>query len=97
MDATENDLPPSVPFRIAGFPTLKFKKAGSKEFIDYDGDRTLESLVAFVEENAHNALEKKSDNETAAPPPPLEEAAQEAVAQEPVSAEHEHAHEHDEL
>ncbi|KDQ64544.1 hypothetical protein JAAARDRAFT_118170 [Jaapia argillacea MUCL 33604] len=57
MEATENDLPPSVPFRISGFPTLKFKQAGSREFIDYDGDRSLESLIAFVEENAKNSLE----------------------------------------
>ena len=56
MDATENDLPPSVPFRISGFPTLKFKAAGSSEFIDYDGDRTLESLIEFVEEKAKNDL-----------------------------------------
>ncbi|KZT19258.1 protein disulfide isomerase [Neolentinus lepideus HHB14362 ss-1] len=57
MEATENDLPPSVPFRISGFPTLKFKPAGSKEFLDYDGDRSLESLVAFVEEHAINPLD----------------------------------------
>ncbi|KAI0638183.1 protein disulfide isomerase [Trametes polyzona] len=57
MEATENDLPPSVPFRVSGFPTLKFKKAGTREFIDYDGDRSLESLVAFVEENAKNPLD----------------------------------------
>ncbi|KIK68097.1 hypothetical protein GYMLUDRAFT_191150 [Collybiopsis luxurians FD-317 M1] len=56
MEAQENDLPPSVPFRIAGFPTLKFKPAGSKDFIDYEGDRSFESLVAFVEENAKNSL-----------------------------------------
>ena len=37
MEATENDLPPSVPFRISGFPTLKFKQAGAREFIDYEG------------------------------------------------------------
>ena len=83
MDATENDLPPTVGFRIGGFPTLKFKKAGSKEFIDYDGDRTLESLVAFVEENAVNSLEKKV--ETVQPPPTPE-------AQEPLGHDH-----HDEL
>ena len=83
MDATENDLPPSAPFRVAGFPTLKFKKAGTKDFVDYDGDRTLESLVAFVEENAANSLEKK--NETAQAPPVFE-------AQEPIVHEH-----HDEL
>ncbi|KAK7470599.1 protein disulfide-isomerase precursor [Stygiomarasmius scandens] len=57
MEATENDLPPSVPFRVSGFPTLKFKPAGSREFLDYEGDRSLESLVAFVEENAKNSLE----------------------------------------
>ena len=75
MDATENDLPPSVPFRISGFPTLKFKAAGSSEFIDYDGDRTLESLIEFVEEKAKNDL---------TPPPPAkdEEAAQSPLAEE---------------
>ncbi|KAI6105545.1 thioredoxin-like protein [Pisolithus sp. B1] len=56
MEAQENDLPPSVPFRIGGFPTLKFKPAGSRDFIDYDGDRSLESLIAFVEERAKNDL-----------------------------------------
>ncbi|RPD67169.1 disulfide isomerase [Lentinus tigrinus ALCF2SS1-7] len=59
MEATENDLPPSVPFRISGFPTLKFKPAGTHDFIDYDGDRSLESLIAFVEENAKNPLDPK--------------------------------------
>ena len=64
MEATENDLPPSVDFKIAGFPTLKFKKAGSRSFIDYDGDRSLESLIAFVEENAQNSLEPAPKTET---------------------------------
>ncbi|KAI0027357.1 thioredoxin-like domain-containing protein [Vararia minispora EC-137] len=59
MDAPENDFPPSVPFRVQGFPTLKFKPAGGREWIDYEGDRSLESLVAFVEENAKNSLEPK--------------------------------------
>jgi protein disulfide-isomerase A1 len=68
MEAQENDLPASVPFRVSGFPTLKFKQAGSKEFIDYDGDRSLESLIEFVEANAKNSLERKAhqltENET---------------------------------
>ena len=92
MEATENDLPPSVPFRVAGFPTLKFKKAGQKEFIDYDGDRTLESFIAFIEENAVNKLEK---NETIPEPEVIPE------GQEPLKApehheQHDDAH-HDEL
>lgn len=57
MEAQENDLPASVPFRVSGFPTIKFKPAGSRDFIDYEGDRSLESLVAFVEEHAKNSLE----------------------------------------
>jgi len=60
MEAQENDLPASVPFRVSGFPTLKFKQAGSKEFMDYDGDRSLESLIEFVEANAKNSLERKA-------------------------------------
>ncbi|KAG6858305.1 hypothetical protein C0993_006035, partial [Termitomyces sp. T159_Od127] len=56
MEAQDNDLPASVPFRISGFPTLKFKPAGSREFIDYEGDRSLESLTSFIEEHAKNPL-----------------------------------------
>jgi len=57
MEATENDLPPSAPFRVQGFPTIKFKKAGTREFIDYEGDRSLDSLIEFVEANAANPLD----------------------------------------
>lgn len=55
MDATENDIPPQAPFKVQGFPTLKFKPAGSSEFIDYGGDRSLESLIEFIEENRASA------------------------------------------
>jgi protein disulfide-isomerase A1 len=59
IDSPENDLPTSVPFRVHGFPTLKFKRAGSRDFLDYNGDLSLESLIAFVEQNAKNTLEPK--------------------------------------
>ncbi|KAI0254682.1 thioredoxin-like protein [Lactifluus subvellereus] len=75
MEAPENDLPSSVPFRVTGFPTLKFKPAGSKEWIDYDGDRSLESLVAFVDEHAKNSLEAPAKDEAkdeSAPQPQVE-------------------------
>lgn len=84
MEAQENDLPPSAPFKVQGFPTIKFRPAGSKDFIDYDGDRSLESLIAFVEENAKNSLE------------PSAAAPVETVA-EPEVAETETAEVHDEL
>ncbi|ORY20789.1 thioredoxin-like protein [Naematelia encephala] len=51
MDATLNDVPPVAPFRVAGFPTLKFRPAGTTEFVDYNGDRSLDSLEEFVESN----------------------------------------------
>ncbi|RXK38909.1 protein disulfide-isomerase domain [Tremella mesenterica] len=51
MDATENDVPPQAPFRVQGFPTLKFRPAGGNDFVDYGGDRSLESLVEFVEQS----------------------------------------------
>ncbi|KAJ8086679.1 protein disulfide-isomerase precursor [Marasmius tenuissimus] len=60
MEATENDLPESAGFQVTGFPTLKFKKAGTKEFIEYDGDRSLDSFIAFIEEHAANDLEVKT-------------------------------------
>lgn len=90
MEAQENDIPPSAPFRVSGFPTLKFKPAGSKEFLDFDGERSLESLIAFVEENAKNKLEPKPKPQVATPP---------ESEQVPVAAEVPKAHEevHDEL
>ncbi|VDB85407.1 unnamed protein product [Peniophora sp. CBMAI 1063] len=62
MDAPENDLPPSVPFRVSGFPTLKFKPAGGRAWVDYEGDRSLESLIAFVEEHAVKPLKGSKQN-----------------------------------
>ena len=50
MDATANEV---EDINIRGFPTLKFFKAGGegKSVIDFEGDRTLDSLKAFVEKN----------------------------------------------
>ncbi|KAL1408883.1 protein disulfide-isomerase precursor [Vanrija albida] len=59
MDAQENDLPADTPFQIQGFPTLKFRAAGTDEFIDYNGDRSLESLQEFIIENGKTASAKE--------------------------------------
>ncbi|KAG0272988.1 protein disulfide-isomerase precursor [Linnemannia exigua] len=61
LDATANDLPSSVPFAVDGYPTIKFKKAGSKDYIDYSGERTTEAFIAFLEKNAVNKVEVKND------------------------------------
>ncbi|CUA70245.1 prolyl 4-hydroxylase, beta polypeptide [Rhizoctonia solani] len=67
MDATTNDLPASAGFKIAGFPTIKFKPAGSKTFVDYEGDRSIESLTEFIHVNAKNSITqpKPAASETA--------------------------------
>ncbi|KAH9818885.1 thioredoxin-like protein [Melampsora americana] len=53
----ENDVPPSTGIRVEGFPTLMFKKAGSKEYIPFEGERTLDGLIEFVEKNTeHKAV-----------------------------------------
>ncbi|CAE6506462.1 unnamed protein product [Rhizoctonia solani] len=69
MDATTNDLPASAGLKIAGFPTIKFKPAGSKTFVDYEGDRSLESLVEFIQNNTKNNVSqpkpKPTESETA--------------------------------
>lgn len=66
MDATENDIPPQAPFRVQGFPTLKFRPAGSSEFVDYNGDRSLESLIEFIESNktSDGAVKRDISEET---------------------------------
>ncbi|KAK3834511.1 MAG: hypothetical protein J3R72DRAFT_403878 [Linnemannia gamsii] len=61
MDAVANDIPSSVPFTVDGYPTIKFKKAGSKDYIEYEGERTTEAFVAFLEKNAVNKVEVKND------------------------------------
>ncbi|EXX78145.1 protein disulfide isomerase PDI1 [Rhizophagus irregularis DAOM 197198w] len=60
MDSTENDLPPKAKFQIAGFPTIKLFKAGDNEIVDYSGDRSYESLVEFLDKNAHNKVDLES-------------------------------------
>lgn len=69
MDGTENDIPPSADITLTGFPTIVLKPAGkkSREFIVYEGDRTLESLAEFIEsKGTHKASVKLTKDESAA-------------------------------
>lgn len=61
MDATANDVPPSAGFQVQSFPTIKFKPAGSKTLVDFEGDRTLESFVDFIKANAKNKADVNID------------------------------------
>jgi len=94
FEATENDMPPSVPFQVQGFPTIKLKKAGTRDFVDYEGDRSYESLVEFLEEHAVNRLDLPD-------PPAHEEVVADDGHDHQAHAGHDHHHEeeegHDEL
>lgn len=50
MDGTENDIPPHADITLTGFPTILLKPAGAsvREFVKYEGDRTIESLIDFI-------------------------------------------------
>jgi protein disulfide-isomerase A1 len=51
IDATANDIDPK--YGVRGFPTIKFFPADKKnEPVDYNGERTLEDMKTFIEENA---------------------------------------------
>jgi protein disulfide-isomerase A1 len=53
MDGLNEMLPASAGFQLAGFPTVKLYKAennaaGLKNMIDYNGDRSLQDLINFI-------------------------------------------------
>ncbi|KAF3616512.1 Protein disulfide-isomerase [Capsicum annuum] len=67
LDATANDIPTGE-FEVKGFPTLYFKSA-SGNISQYNGDRTKEAIIEFIEENrdepaAHESESVKVDTTT---------------------------------
>ncbi|KAJ2784098.1 protein disulfide-isomerase precursor [Coemansia javaensis] len=57
MDAVANDVPSSEPsLQVYGFPTIVFIRAEDNAIVEYTGNRSIESLVEFIEENAANKI-----------------------------------------
>lgn len=54
MDATANELEHT---KITSFPTLKFYRKGDNEVLDYNGERTLEALLKYVQNGGKEATE----------------------------------------
>ncbi|KAM3309248.1 protein disulfide-isomerase [Capsicum chacoense] len=59
LDATANDLPKGE-FDVQGFPTMYFRSA-SGSLSQYDGERTKEAIIEFIEKNR----DKPSQSDTA--------------------------------
>lgn len=66
MDAVANDVPPSAGFSVSSFPTIKFRAAGSKEWLDFDGDRTLDGFVDYIKSNGASKVNVSLESVTAA-------------------------------
>uniref|UniRef100_A0A1J3DFM3 Protein disulfide-isomerase n=1 Tax=Noccaea caerulescens TaxID=107243 RepID=A0A1J3DFM3_NOCCA len=64
LDATTNDFPRET-FDVKGFPTIYFRSA-SGNIVVYEGDRTKEDLISFIDKNKDTAGEPtKTEEKTA--------------------------------
>jgi len=62
IDSTANELEHT---KITSFPTLKFYKKGDNAVVDYNGERTLEGFVKFLESGGTAVEEEAEDEESA--------------------------------
>ncbi|KAH0864302.1 hypothetical protein HID58_081513, partial [Brassica napus] len=62
LDATTNDFPNDT-FDVKGFPTIYFRSA-SGNIVLYDGDRTKEDIISFIDKNKDTAGEPKKEETT---------------------------------
>lgn len=61
FDATANDTPGDT-FEVQGYPTVFFRSASGKT-VPYEGDRTKEDIVDFIEKNRDKAAPKETVKE----------------------------------
>jgi len=72
VDSTANDVP-DPRFAVKGFPTLYLQTAAG-DVVSYSGDRSEDSLIAFVNEHKSVVKEvKEVTEEEAVPPTPAPE------------------------
>lgn len=58
QDATANDVPVDT-FDVQGYPTLYFRSA-SGNLLSYDGDRTKEDIIDFIQKNRDKSAQAES-------------------------------------
>lgn len=56
LDATANDLPNDT-FEVKGYPTLYFRSSSGK-ITSYEGDRTKEDIIDFIQKSRDSATEQ---------------------------------------
>ncbi|KAJ1822529.1 protein disulfide-isomerase precursor [Coemansia sp. RSA 2599] len=57
MDAIANDIPSDASeLQIQGFPTIVLIRAEDNSIVEYHGNRSIESFIEFLEENAANKI-----------------------------------------
>ena len=62
-DATANDYPKG--FKVSGFPSIKFVTAEDNSVVEYNGGRTADDFVAWIEKNAKAPMVKSAPSEPA--------------------------------
>ncbi|KAF8088456.1 hypothetical protein N665_0541s0021 [Sinapis alba] len=62
LDATANDFPNDT-FDVKGFPTMYLRSA-SGNMVLYEGDRTKEDIISFIDKNKDTAGEPKKEETT---------------------------------
>merc|ERR1712106_633396 len=60
MDSTANEL---EDVKVQGFPTIKLFKKGDNKVIDYNGERTLDGLVKFIESDGVHGAAAEGDED----------------------------------
>ena len=60
MDSTANEL---EDVKIQGFPTIKLFKKGDNTVVDYNGERTLDGLVRFLDSDGVDGAAAPDDEE----------------------------------
>jgi len=62
QDATANDIVGGS-FDVKGYPTLYFRSASGK-LVQYDGDRTKEAIIEFIQKHKDSAVQETAQEST---------------------------------